>query len=554
MKAKLFTKDLIFIDVIDISQISFKRQRNKEYTISCKPVSGVDYNWEQVSFVYFLDDNEEKTKRIQYKPCGYLEGYNGDSLSIKSMESYLESISVIPENFEWWQNKLLKNVLPDLCYGFRRIKKASLSEMQDVATSYHVKFDVLENGNGEVYADTGYYFSPSNTHELYYYSDGYVIYRMTLPEDARRQGLVLRWSDQTGTTTDVSVQFRWSNVSSDFIGTYSAEQSPLRGEGTRKNETVGVDIPESDKTYLFIRFNLKYDTGSTSVFPKGYNYEQEITTVQGEGEENYVYYGKTAILNAFEVIYRVDTRIEEGTISVSDTQLMQADLSNCSSLLSVLKAISEAYNLTFFVSFEENIPLLNVYNEYINDTTNQTIITDKINSTVTRKEIKTETLQAVEAFGIGSGFDRIHAFVKADDLETNIKNIGKYEGEETSVEELITNAKAYIEKENEELSSASFEYYNMPLQVNDKVRAVINKNVYTSLITEENYSFNGDKIEKEYTIGIRKYAFSGFFTPPFSGLFLYKPETPTNLIATRMEQGWAVSWQEIGRASCRERV
>ena len=122
--------------------------------------------------------------------------------------------------------------------------------------------------------------------------------------------------------------------------------------------------------------------------------------------------------------------------------------------------------------------------------------------------------------------------------------MGKYEGEETSVEELITNAKAYIEKENEELSSASFEYYNMPLQVNDKVRAVINKNVYTSLITEENYSFNGDKIEKRiYYWLIRKYAFSGFFTSPFSGLFLYKPETPTNLIATRMEQGWAVSWQ-----------
>ena len=191
MKAKLFTKDLIFIDVIDISSISFKRQRNKEYTISCKPVTG-DYNWEQVHFVYFLDDSEEKTKRIQYKPCGVLEGYSGDTLSIKSMEGYLENVSRIPENFEWWNNKLLENVVSDLCYGFRTIKKTSLTQMQDVVASNHVQFGLPEGGNGAVYADTDYYFSPSNIYELYYYSDGYVVYRMTLPTEARRQGLILR--------------------------------------------------------------------------------------------------------------------------------------------------------------------------------------------------------------------------------------------------------------------------------------------------------------------------------------------------------------------------
>ena len=317
MKVKFFDRNMNLLDIRNCQEVSYTRQKNKEYSISFTPVVEKGYDLSQVYFVSFLDDS--KGNRLPYSPCGKLVSVSLDGkCRAESIEKYLADVSVLPDRWQWWKGKSLKRVIENHVYGFRTIRFSSESELNVPFYSHHIDVSVLENGNGEVFAGKGHYWSENNPYELYFYSDGYVIYRIEIPTEARRQDMVLRWGDVTGGATDINVQFSWSDNPS-AVGSWTTNVSPLRGEGFTPNETEGIDIPEGNKKYLFIRFNLTYDTGEISTAYPRINYSKEITTNREDG--NYVYYGTTAILNYFEVIYRTNTFVEIGTIAVSDGKL-----------------------------------------------------------------------------------------------------------------------------------------------------------------------------------------------------------------------------------------
>ena len=427
-------------------------------------------------------------------------------------------------------------------YGFRTIRFASESELGTPYASHHVDVSSLENGNGEVYASKGNYWGNNNPYELYFYSDGYVIYRIEIPTEARRQDMVLRWGDTTGGATDINVQFSWSDNPS-AVGSWTTNVSPLRGEGFTPNETEGIDIPEGNKKYLFIRFNLTYDTGEISTaYPRGINYSKEITTNREDGN-NYVYYGTTAILNYFEVIYRTNTFVEIGTIAVSDGKALGADIFDKENLLESLKAISEAYNLVFFCQIDDGVMTLNCFDSYIKDRTNEFIISDTKNMRVGKKDVAIDFIQAVEAYGAGSDNDRIHTFVEYTQGVT-VNNVKKFEDSEAhTIEELRESALQYIENENNDITNVSFEYYALSLSLGDRVKLIVDKKAIVSIVTEEKINATSDGIKKEYVIGVKEYPFRTLFANPFGGTFLEKPETPKNFIVTRMADGWHATWK-----------
>ena len=527
--AKLFTINKEFINAIPVSSLRWTRQKNKEYSID------IDFATtppENMYYVKIIDSDQS----LKFIPSGYVsKSSSGTEFTLSSWENSLEAEGWIPDNWQWWDGKLLSTVIADHCYGFRKIGIATTSQLSSFMDYEHVQVSALDSGNGSVYLDTHGYFIEESEVEVAYYENGFAIYRVELPDEARRQGLVLRWSDSVGKTTDISVQFRWSDSPYDYEGAFSNELSPARCDNIKPNESKGVDIPEGSETYLFIKFNLKYDSGIGGV-----NFENEITTVN-----EVVYYGKTPILSAFEVIYRVATSVSPGTISVP-VQALTANVHEKSTLLESLKAISEAYGISFYCDIESSgIVTLNSYSAIGDDIRSTAgVLTDTKNINVSDKSDALEIIEGVHCFGAGDGIDRIYSFVKIGGIDNPKKVSTLEDGDITSIAALELAGAQFLEDENEISSKITFEYYGSPrIALHDHISLLVDGEVRENDITEESIDCGANGVDsRKYTIGFKAYPFRSLYGYTFSGSYLRTPQPPTGVSAIDIDGTWYISW------------
>jgi len=530
--AKLYDYSGAFISTQIIKSIKWTRQKNKEYSFD------IELSTEMPATAYSVSIIDTDSK-LRFNPSGVLAKSNGgNSFTVDSWENMLSSAAKIPEGWEGWDGHSLESVIADHCYGFVRMSFAGLAQLNGYVAKSHVSVAEIDSGNGSVYLDTFQYLS---TNELAYYEDGYIIYRLSVPEGARRAGMVARWMDVVGNHTDISVQFRWSNSNTDYSGAYSAEQSPVRSANVKPNETIGVDIPESDNQYLFIRFNLKYNAGIDDI-----NYDNEITTVAGD--PNIVYYGSTPMLSAFEIIYRTDTMIVPGTISVGGT-LMVADIHNKDTALDSLKAIGEAYDIYFNITTTANgIHELNATASYVNDLTQSMgAVSDIKDAKISRNDESMLAYDACECFGAGEGLDRIYAMVLADGVTTP-RNILKFDDNSiTSLASLQAAGAEYIDSQNSESSTVSFDHFGESyLALNDVIKILVDGIVYKNAITEESISSDGSGVKRSYVMGIKKYPFSSMFDPTFNYEYISGIRPPYSVSASRTLDSLLLSWMGDG--------
>jgi len=527
---KLFDINGVFVEAINATKLSWTRQKNKEYSFDIELPSAPNSSDYKVQLI----DTESLLRVI---PSGYITDYDGGTtITVSSWETSIGESCIVPENWQWWDRKSLSSIIADHCYGFRTLSYAGLPALQSAIDSHNVVMSELDASNGDVYLDTFRYLSSS---ELAYDELGYVVYKIPVPAEARRTGMVLRWKDSVGSTTDISVQFGWSDSPTASGVIYSAEQSPARSDSVIPNQTRGVDIPEGHLAYIYVRFNLKYDAGTD-----GINYEQQITTVTGS-TGNIVYYGCTPILNAFEVIYRVNTNVSPGTITVGAT-ILTADVHGKSNNLESLKAIAEAYDIVFFcTTASDGAVLLNAYSSYVNDMKNEIgCISNALNATVSSTKKDLNIYDGCDCYGAGDGIDRLHTFVKIDGV-TSPKNITTFEDSDiTNVEDLSAAGLASLEAENAVDTTVEFEWYGSPvLQLHDSIPVNVSGSIYTDVLSEESFTYDSNGLSKRsYVLGIKTYPLREFLGNAYSGKYLKTIPVPTNVKATRGSDGITVSW------------
>ena len=178
--AKFFDYEGAFVEAVNVSKMSWTRQKNKEYTFNVELASipnASDYR------ILLLDTEN----LLRVLPSGYVTDYDGEyTLSISSWEQHLGNASKIPENWQWWDRKSLDLAISDHCYGFGKVSYAGLASLQSAFSATHVVISELDDSNGDIYLDTFQYLSQS---EIAYYELGSVVYRITVPSEARRPGM-----------------------------------------------------------------------------------------------------------------------------------------------------------------------------------------------------------------------------------------------------------------------------------------------------------------------------------------------------------------------------